>query len=145
MLSRRLHSLPLLCVLLLCLLTSPARSFGYVWCLSADGHAELETAVAGDCARTPAIPAAAGPPALTLVGETDDCGPCLDISPALQWTSTRSRDDAAGSVLPMPPAAVAGVAPDHLHRQLLTNGLVPDPPPRLSELILQHRTVVLLI
>jgi hypothetical protein len=145
MFMRRLHHLPLLCVLVLCLLTSPVLSFGYVWCLSDDGHAVLETALAGDCGLAGPSPAAAEVPALSLNAGPEDCGPCLDISAALQWGSSRGRDGTSPANLPAPlaPAAVAALTPPV--NPFLTTGLIPDPAPRVSEPLLHHRTTVLLI
>ncbi|MHB8708144.1 MAG: hypothetical protein ACYC9I_04665 [Desulfuromonadales bacterium] len=145
MLPRRLHYLPILCVLVIGLLTSPLRPFGYVWCLGADGHVELETATAGDCDR--AIPAliTVDCSAPTLGGDEDDCGSCLDISPLPQWGSTRGRDSDTPANLPALPAPVDVAAFNHPDIAILKNGLVTEDSPRVYELILQHRTTILLI
>lgn len=145
MLPRRFHSLPMLCLLVICLLTSPMRSFGYVWCLSADGHTELEAVVGGDCDRTPLAQAAIDLSALTLDDEGDDCGACLDVSPSPQWDSTRGRDGKtpASRITLSVPIAVAVL--NHPVTPFFTNGLVPESSPRVYEPVLHHRTTVLLI
>lgn len=143
MMNSRIRYLPLLLLLIGSLLTSPASASGYVWCLSADGHAALEEAWGGDCAA--ASPAAPADPAEHSLGRTDgECGPCLDISSAHSWGTPRCRADADPAALPVPPVAVATTPPVVAPASL--SGRFPYAPlPRLSALILHHRTVVLLI
>jgi hypothetical protein len=144
---RRFPHLPLLCVLVLCLLTSPVSPFGYVWCLNADGHVELEAARADDCSLDCPPLSAGNPPTFTIDAEASGCGPCLDVSTTLQWGSVRGRDSRGGSPVSLPtpftPPAVAAHTPQASN--LLTKGLVAETSPRISEPILHHRTIVLLI
>ncbi|MCM2264423.1 MAG: hypothetical protein NDI73_04430 [Desulfuromonadales bacterium] len=143
MLIRRLHKLPFLCLLVLSLLTSPASSLGYVWCLSADGHAALEAAMAGDCGMdNPApIPVDTPDPALTV---EDDCGPCLDVSTSHQWGSPRSRQEETAVSIPAEFAPVAMAEYPSLPDPVLNRPAV-DAIPRTPDPILHHRTIVLLI
>ncbi|NJC87721.1 MAG: hypothetical protein FIB02_04180 [Desulfuromonas sp.] len=142
---RRVHNLPILCLLLLCLLTSPVSTFGYVWCVSADGRATLEEAMVGDCGLdTPAAPAdSAATSSLTI--DADDCGPCLDVSPSHQWGSPRTRQNETSVGVPAEfvPVTVKTYAlfPD----QLQTGHFAVSPSPRTPDPILHHRTIVLLI
>lgn len=145
MLLRRLHSLPLLCVLVFCLLASPVSAIGYVWCFSGDGHAALESALAGECGQDAQASPAGNFSALILDSEADDCGPCLDIAFTPQWGSSRGRD----SETPVSPPSlfapatfvsfISQIPPFH------PNGLMLEPAPRIFEPILHHRTTVLLI
>lgn len=141
---RRLHKLPFLCLLALCLLTSPASSLGYVWCLSTDGHAAVEAAMAGDCGMDNPVPATAAADGLALTVADDDCGPCLDVSTAHQWGSPRSRQEETPASIPIEfvPLAVAAhtPVPDSILNQRVANAV-----PRTPEPILHHRTIVLLI
>jgi len=84
MFTRRLNNLPLFCLLLLCLLTSPISTFGYVWCVGADGHAAIETAMAGDCGLGSPTPTTGCDAKISETVATDDCGSCLDVSPSHQ-------------------------------------------------------------
>lgn len=142
---RRLLQLPLLCVLVLSLLASPMSDLGYVWCLSADGHASVETAVAGDCGGS--APARLGFDlcADSSAGDDDDCGPCLDVSSAPSWGSSRSRDCDSPASLPVPSAAFAAAALPHRSARALSIGHVAEPTQRTPEAIRSHRTIVLLI
>lgn len=143
MLVRRLHKLPFLCLLALGLLTSPASSLGYVWCLSADGHAALEAAMAGDCGMDNPAPTPIDTPDPSLTVE-DDCGPCLDVSTSHQWGSPRSRQKETPVSIPAEFAPVAMAEYTFLPDRLL-ECLTDAAPPRTPDPILHHRTIVLLI
>ena len=145
MLIRRLHKLPFLGLLVLSLLTSPVSSFGYVWCLDADGHANLEAAVAGNCGLDNLAPTSANPPATPLIRGGDDCGPCLDVSPSHQWGSPRSRQHDAPVSLPAELVTVTVAAHTPLPDRLLNDRPPVDASPRTPDPILHHRTIVLLI
>jgi hypothetical protein len=145
MFIRRLHNLPILCLLILCLLSSTASTSGYVWCVSSDGHATLEGAVAGDCGLDNPTPATNGITSTSLSIGTDDCGPCLDVSPSHQWGSPRPRHDGCPVSVPAEFAPVAIVAYTSLPVRSQTSHPVAAPTPRTPEPILHHRTIVLLI
>ena len=140
---RLLLKMPLLCLLTLCLLTSPAISFGYVWCVSADGHAMLETAFSCDCCEGSLVPRATDCPNVTLTGNTDCCGPCLAVPAAPCWSSPPTRNTEAPVSIPAAHAPVVVVTQLSLADRFLTNHLVIDPPPRTSDSLLQLRTIVL--
>lgn len=132
-------------LLLVVLLPVGINAEAVVFCLGADGHAVVETVVAGDCSvdcGTPA-PVEVLPPAMK--DGDDGCGPCLDISSSHQWGSPRTSDDCRHLDLPviLPQVAVA-IANDAII-QLTNHGLIIEPPPRIPEPILLHRTTVLLI
>ena len=140
---RRLPKLSLLCLLTICLLTSPAISLGYVWCVSADGHAMLETAFSCDCCKGSPVPRATGCPQVTLTANTDCCGPCLMVPTAPCWSSAPTRNAEAPASIPAAHAPVVVVTQLSLADRFLTNHLVIDPPPRTSDSILHLRTIVL--
>jgi hypothetical protein len=142
MFIRRPHKLPVLCLLVLSLLTSPASSFGYVWCVSADGQATLETALGGDCGMDTAT---GDSPEPSLAAEDDDCGPCHDVSVAHQWGSPRNRQSETPVSIPAELASVIVATHLSLSERLPINPLAVDPTPRTPEPILHHRTIVLLI
>ncbi len=139
---RRLHFVPLLWVLVLSLLASPARPFGYVWCLGEDGHATMETARAGNCDGDAAALPAENLAAPALTGAADNCGACLDISPAPRWGTARVRTIDASKALP--DAHVPALVGHHdrpawfLNEQPRT-----DSPPRPPATLRHHRTIVL--
>jgi hypothetical protein len=145
MLIRRLHKLSFPCLLILSLLTSPVSTLGYVWCLSADGHATLEAAMAGDCGLDNQFPLTADTLTPTLTGGADDCGPCLDVSPSHQWGAPRSRQDDTPVNLPAELATVTVAAHAPLPDRTLNNRPPVDALPRTPDPILHHRTIVLLI
>ena len=142
------YLLTLVCLLVL-LLTGQTSVQGYVWCLSKDGRAALEYAGTSACG-TEKRQLQAGPDHHAEHREDEanhfdsdsHCGPCLDIPATLEATSSRQQqpDDLALTGLPVP--AVRAAAPVFV--QILTNDLLAHPPPRLSQTILIHRTVVLL-
>jgi len=145
MFIRRLHKLPFLCLLVLSLLTSPASSLGYVWCVSADGQATLETALVGDCGMDAPALQAEGSPVLALTAATDDCGPCHDISHTPRWGSARSRNTEVPVSIPAPLVPFVVAAHDSLTGRFLNSSFFVDPTPRTPDPILHHRTIVLLI
>jgi hypothetical protein len=144
-LIRRFHNFPVLCLLVLSLLSSPISALGYVWCFSAEGYAALETAMAGDCgADSPTLVLEdIITPSLTT-GE-DDCGPCLDVSASYQYGAPNGREDEIFIFSLAESTAVSVDAHIPLPERSLNKNLFTDQSPRISDLILQHRTIVLLI
>jgi hypothetical protein len=143
---RRLHHIPLLCLLIISLLISPAVMSGYVWCVTEDGHGFLEEAIAGDCAAGNHGEAAANIASAALSSEDDDgCGPCLDISTSHHWGNSRSRQDELQVSLLVGVAPTTVVAPVLLPDRDLNNHRVVETSPRIPDPLLHHRTTVLLI
>ena len=143
--TRRLHNLPLFGLLLLSLLTSPVSTFGYVWCVTPDGHSALEEAVAGDCSWDHHDEDKDRYAAAALTVGADSCGPCLDVPHKDQWGSSRSRQGELPVILStnIGPIIVATQTP--LPEGLLNTHRVIDPLPRTPAPILHQRTIVLLI
>jgi len=145
MLKRRLFHLPLLCLLLFSLVTSGARVSGYVWCLSPDGHATLEASLADHCSIDGAAARPGAIPRIAFEAGDEDCDHYLDISSSFEWGSPRVRDLTSQLDLPAlsaiaPAAFTAGPADP-----VLVASHTPQLPPRLSDQIRHHRTIVLLI
>jgi len=132
--------------LLVFLLTGQAAAQGYVWCLGEDGHAALEYAASTSCRPAPVEPCrdghAGGMPG-ALAGD-EHCGPCLDI-PAVFDAARRPAQSPREYFPPQAgPAARVEISRHPRCVPLLTADLQPQPPPRISQAILAHRTVVLL-
>jgi hypothetical protein len=132
--------LPLLCVLLLCLLASQN---GYTWCIGADGHNHTLAPVEEHSDSHQATHCDDQDPGLDV--SPDEHGQCLHIAVSTTWDQRSTRDslvlDASAAAARAPVLAATGLLP----APLLTNGLIPEPSPRITEPILLHRTTVLLI
>jgi hypothetical protein len=147
---RRLHKVSFLCLLILCLLTSPASSFGYVWCVSDAGHATLETAMDDVCSLDLPTHPVGDFPVLALNADANDCDPypcdpCYDISNSLRWGPASDHDTETAISIPAAHASVIVATPLSLSDQYLTGHLKADPTPRIPESIRYHRTIILLI
>jgi hypothetical protein len=132
-------------LLLVALLPGGINAEAVVFCLGADGHAVVETVVAGTCGvdcNAPA-PAEVLPPAMK--DGDDGCGPCLDISSSHQWGSPRTFADSIHIDLPVTLLQAAVAIANDAVLQPINNGLIVEPAPRIPEPILLHRTTVLLI
>lgn len=140
---RRLPKLFLLCLLTICLVTSPAVSLGYVWCVSTDGHAMLESAFSCDCCEGSLVTRATDCPNVTLTANTDCCGPCLSVPAAPCWSSAPTRSTEAPVSTPAAHAPVVIATHLSLTDRFLTNHIVINSPPRTSDSILHLRTIVL--
>lgn len=144
--TRRLYHLPLLCVLFLCLLASPGGALGFVWCLGADGHnhAKAMTGPGGECCQPhqPAHPDECDSGLAAAASEHDQC---LHISANGQLGRGSSRDHHSFDATPATTRVAAQISLPPLLEQYLSNGLTPENSLRVSETLLYHRTIVLLI
>jgi len=131
--------------LLIFLLTGQIGVQGYVWCLGEDGHAALEYAAGGSCGpgAQPQDQDCHGEVIFDLPSQEEHCGPCLDIPHSLNAISKRTQDhkDFQSHILFQSTAQVSAIP---AFSRTLTANLYPQPPPRISQAILSHRTVVLL-
>ncbi|MDT8441850.1 MAG: hypothetical protein RQ723_09340 [Desulfuromonadales bacterium] len=145
---RYAKSLTALFSLLIFLLSGQPGVQAYVLCVAESGHTELELAQGISCgpeeksqqspARSSGQPTAALPSA-----EEDHCGPCLDIPASTETTSLRQQKQPhASTVASVPPMAADVSALVVASREPLRPTV--RPPPRISPVILQQRTVVLL-
>ena len=141
---RSLLRLPLLCTLLLCLL---AIQGGYTWCIGADGHnhAKSTLSLAKECCD-PHQAAASDQQGQEPGFSASAHGQCLHIAITSQWSTASSRDsqplDETAATIPSSSSLTSSL---QLPVPCLTNGLIPEPSPRIAEPLLYHRTVVLLI
>jgi hypothetical protein len=143
---RRFRHLPLLCALVLCLLTSPGGALGFVWCIGADGHSHATplTAADRDCCSAAQATHADGH-ASGLTDNAEDHGQCLHVAVTGQLGAGSSRDGQALDEAPATNRSPLFTSLQPWSGELLTNGLIPDASPRVSEPLLLHRTTVLLI
>lgn len=132
--------------LLIFLLTGQAGVLGYVWCLGENGHSEFESVANKGCAATSPQQAQDchdGKGALESHTQEDHCGTCLDIPACLDATSTRDQSQ-KGCDVSTGLASLPQISLSPIFAQVLTKNLLAQPPPRVSQTILAHRTVVLL-
>ena len=143
---RRIIIRLLVCLLIPGLLASSASASNYVWCVSADGdHAVLEFAPTGDCSLDECIPTTDGVATPDFEADPDGCGPCLDVSSSHQWNVSRGRQGDVPVELPADLPLVVLDAFNPLPERTLNPHRLVDPPPRIPEPIVHHRTIVLLI
>ena len=122
MFVRRLQNSPFFYLLVIILLISPAATPGYTWEVAADNHSLRNEAIAADCVSDNYVESA-----------------------QYRWGKAPSRKDhpSSGPLAGVTPtAAVAQVL---LHERNLYTQRVVNSSPRISEQILHHRTIVLLI
>lgn len=132
--------------LLIFLLTGQAGVLGYVWCLGEDGHSEFESVANKGCYTTPPQQAQGchnEEGALESHTQEDHCGPCLDIPACLDVTSTRNQSQ-KGFDVSTGTASLPQISLSPIFARVLTKNLLAKSPPRVSQAILAHRTVVLL-
>jgi len=132
-------------LLLVALLPVGINAEVVVFCLGADGHAEVEIVVTGACGADCAAPAPIEVLPHAMKADDDGCGPCLDISSSHQWGSPRTFDDSIHVELPFTLSQTAVAIANDAVLQPINNGLIIEPAPRIPEPILHHRTTVLLI
>ena len=144
-LLQQILRLPLLIALTLGLLAGPIASNGYVWCVAADGQARLMTEDANGCCPDSAVSPTFRPPVVACETMATQCSPCFDVPVHSHWSSTRSRITNTQPVMfpPVPRFVAAGSTVGDARE--LPDGLSPEPSPRVPELILHHRTIVLLV
>jgi len=132
--------------LTLMFLTGPAGAQAYVWCLGEDGHAALERAADKACAAGADIQdrACHGEGALELSLQKKGCGPCYDLAATFDAASRRIQDHFKSFSPQGNVPAVALVFSSPARVRVLTANLFPQPPPRVDQTLLAHRTVVLL-
>ncbi|MCM2265528.1 MAG: hypothetical protein NDI73_10105 [Desulfuromonadales bacterium] len=143
---RHLPRLPLL-LLALCLLSAPASSGSYVWCLGNDGEAAFKIPRADDCCPedAPVQETTVSPSTSLCVQGMCADSQCLDLSSHPHWRSPRSRSFIAKSILPPPAPLLALASVTAPLSPPLSGHLNLSASPRIPEPILLHRTIVLLI
>jgi hypothetical protein len=122
MLVRRLQNLPILYLLIISLLISPAVTSGYAWCVAADKHSFRKEVVAGNFAADSDV-----------------------ANMAFRWGHSDPRQGHQPASLPVGIPATGFSADVPLPERNLNSHRVVASAPRISDQILQHRTIVLLI
>lgn len=127
------------------ILTSASEVLGFAWCVGNDGHVEFERDTRHDCGDENFANENLGRNAAPVIFGTsyDCCGPCLDLSiqneacivKRLKKTSAAPSDAICLNVFPRNTIQTA---------KRLVNNFITQQPPRISQTILAHRTVVLL-
>jgi len=133
--------------LLVFLLAGQAGAQGYVWCLGEDGHTALEYAAGNSC--NPDVgdqhsPGFQGDQIGPHSSQEDQCGPCLDVPASLEVAS-RSADAPKKLKVQIGSPPVVQSAPLRTSPSVFASAPCYQPPPRISQTILLHRTVVFLI
>ena len=119
---------------------------GYAWCFGEDGHSEIEEATITGCSDNQIEPkefVKYDTPSLHA-SENGHCGSCLDFSAQQSETVFSKRHK---KILQTPTdAIILNVFPQNFVKnvKLVACNLASQPPPRISQTILAHRTVVLL-
>lgn len=132
--------------LMLFLVTGQVSVQGYVWCLGEDGHAALEYAENNSCGAEPEArqqDCHDEENALSDLGQDEHCGPCLDIPATLEVTSFHDKYQKNLQAPPGLPITAQSLSSLAFSQALSTNQLA-QPPPRVSQSLIAHRTVVLL-
>jgi hypothetical protein len=140
-----LYKFTLLLLLPAFLAGSVGDAFGYAWCFGDDGHSEIEYITVNGCGdedakengisnyNVPTLHPAA----------IEHCGPCLDVS------MQTSEAVFFKQLEKVPPVAINFVSTDVFSFrfvpiiQLVAGNRAAQPPPRISQTILAHRTIVL--
>ena len=133
--------------LLTFLFTGQAGAQGYIWCLGEDGHSALEYAASDTCGPSPQqleqTQQCHGEEIRETSAQEEHCGPCYDLPTTFEAASRRTQDRKDFTAQIEFPATIQ-VASLPTFARTLTSNLYPQPPPRISQAILAHRTVVLL-
>ena len=119
---------------------------GYAWCFGDDGHIDVEYIAGSSCADEASTPNRSDNHDEVSLSQSDEdhCGPCLDFDIQLNDATTTKRLE---NKAPVSLGAIAITALPSISAQtvkLVVGNLVPQPPPRIAQSILNHRTVVLL-
>ncbi len=126
--------------------TSMGTLLGYAWCVGDDGHVEVSyTTGAGCCADDldGATVDRYDAPSLSQAN-AKGCGLCLDFSAqqseGVVFKRIKRTSTASLGVL----SANSSSAKTMQNTKLVAVDLMPQPPPRIAQTLLAHRTVVLL-
>lgn len=137
----------MVCLLLSTLMIiNAADAIGYAWCFGGDGHVKIKYVTAGSCCEQESAlpdPLRLQPADASLrLSGGESCGPCLDLFLKQNEASIIKRSNK----LATPALAIAKTSssPLPLHQSMVAGTPLTQPPPRVSQTILSHRTVVLL-
>lgn len=138
-----------ICTILL-LLTFLATTVGvlpvYALCFGEDGHVELEYSDHDICDEDKKNGNSSFPELAidSIPSHGDHCTPCVDIAiQTCEATSTKRHSDSKSKSVALQHLNVSPLVKPAVVK-LLVGNLVPQPPPRVSQTIIHHRTIVLL-
>ena len=119
---------------------------GYAWCFGDDGHVEIEYISGSDCADDACATNLSDTLSESTFSQPDEdhCGPCLDLDIQLNDATTTKRLENKAPVTLDAIAITSLPSPSAQTVKMVVGNLVPQPPPRIAQSILNHRTVVLL-
>ena len=118
---------------------------GFAWCIGEDGHFEIEFEALKGCdidAIGSAVDLVEGS---SIHIEEDNCGACLDIY--LQFNEAISSKRFYEKIIKTTDTLALNEPPSFISQtvKMVIANLVPRPPQRITQAILDHRTIVLLI
>ena len=120
---------------------------GYAWCFGDDGHSAIEKVKVAACTDgQDELGEAVGYDTPTLHNSEDEhCGSCLDF--VLQQSEAYfSKRLNKALTAPIEVKSLNDFTFAFAQRtKLVFDNLAPQPPPRISQSILEHRTIVLLV
>jgi len=128
------------------LIASAGDMLGYAWCLGEDGHVEINYVTSNGCCDSNFENSHSARPDVATLHQSSDnhCGSCLDFStqPNEAVFSKRLKRTSSGSINAISSNSFPSISAQNA--KLVVGNLASQPPPRISQTILAHRTVVLL-
>ena len=128
------------------LIASAGDMLGYAWCLGDDGHVEIQYVTSNGCCDSNLENSHSVRPDVATLHQSSDnhCGSCLDFStqPNEAVFSKRLKRVSSGSIKIISSNSFPSISAQNV--KLVVSNLASQPPPRVSQAILAHRTVVLL-
>ena len=119
---------------------------GFAWCVGEDGHVKIECSATGECcddaSELTSEPKSSGDQSVLL--DQNYCGQCLDLilQTHVLVSANRFHYDSVFAAL-CSSKDINTVIPSAA--KLLVGNLLPHPPPRITQALLDHCTIVLLI
>ncbi len=128
------------------LIASAGDMLGYTWCLGDNGHVEVKYVTSNSCCDTNFEDSHSVRPGVATLHQSSDnhCGSCLDFStqPNEAVFSKRLKRVSSDSINTISSNSFPSISTQNA--KLVVGNLALQPPPRISQTILAHRTVVLL-
>ena len=128
------------------LMTSVGTLLGYAWCVGDDGHVEVSYATGSGCCDDGHELSSAiqyDTPSLSQASD-DHCGLCLDFT-AQQSDAVFFKRFKKTLTIPVETLSSNNSSLSIIYStKLVVDAPLPQPPPRIAQFLLVHRTVVLL-
>lgn len=132
-------------LLLTFVLTTLGSVPGFAWCIGEDGHFEIEYVATGNCVDGATNSSGNMTGVSPLHIDQDHCGPCLDFyfqtHEAISANRLYNKTTKSPEILTLNPT-IPSITSQSV--KLAVGNLASQPPPRISQAILEHRTIVLL-